>query len=116
MVEREVHNDETYLLDATGVARLYAQPLGIVAKAIKAKTNTVRRNPDSRALQEGLAKLVDYFQRLYILMAEDETAVRRWFNRPNRALDGERPVELLAPGRLPELRSLIEQMEVGGHA
>src|SRR5665213_2226726 len=115
-LERTVHNEETQRLDARGVAKLYDVPLPVVAKAIGVKADALRKHPDSRPRQAGLAILVDCFGRIYDLMSQDEKAVRRWLNRPNRGLDGTQPIALLEAGRLSDLKAIVTQMETGGFA
>jgi len=116
ILEEAVHNEATQRLDAKGVARLYDVPLGVVAKAIGTKEETLRRRSDSRSVQPGLAILVDCFARVYEFMSSDEKAVRRWLNRPNRALDGMQPVALLEAGRLSDLKAIVTQMVTAGFA
>lgn len=116
ILERSVHNEETQRLDARGVAKLYDVPLPVVAKAIGVKPDALRKHPDSRAIQDRLAILVDCFARIYDIMSHDEKAVRRWLNRPNRGLDGARPLALLEAGRLSELKAVVTQMETGSSA
>jgi uncharacterized protein (DUF2384 family) len=115
-LERTIHNEETQRLDARGVAKLYDVPLPAIAKAIGVKADALRKHPDSRPVQDRLAVLVDFFARVYDVMAEDEKAVRRWLNRPNRGLDGMRPLALLEAGRLSELKAIAAQMETGSFA
>ena len=115
-LERTVHNEATQRLDARGVAKLYDVPLPVVAKAIGAKPDAIRKHPDSRPIQDRLAILVDCFARLYDVMSQDEKAVRRWLNRPNRGLDGMRPLALLEAGRLSEFKAIVTQLETGSFA
>jgi uncharacterized protein (DUF2384 family) len=115
-LERTVHNEETQRLDARGVAKLYDVPLPVVAKAIGVKADALRKHPDSRPVQDRLATLVDCFARIYDVMSQDEKAVRRWLNRPNRGLDGTRPLTLLETARLSELKAIVTQMETGSFA
>lgn len=115
-LERTIHNPETQRLDARGVAKLYDVPLPVVAKAIGAKVDALRKNPDSRPIQDRLGILVDCFARIYEIMSHDESAVRRWLNRPNRGLDGTRPLALLEAGRLADLKAIVTQMEIGSFA
>jgi uncharacterized protein (DUF2384 family) len=115
-LERTIHNAESQRLDARGVAKLYDVPLPVVARAIGAKPEALRKNPDSRPIQDRLGVLVDCFSRVYDAMSQDEKAVRRWLNRPNRGLDGIRPLALLETGRLSDLKSIVVQMEMGSFA
>lgn len=115
-LERTIHNAESQRLDARGVARLYDVPLPVVAKAIGAKPDALRKNPDSRPIQDRLCVLVDCFVRIYDVMSQDEKAVRRWLNRPNRGLDGIRPLALLETARLADLKAIVTQMETGSFA
>lgn len=112
-LEQTIHNAETQRLDARGVAKLYDVPLPVVAKAIGAKADALRKNPDSRPIQDRLGILVDCFARVYDVMSQDEKAVRRWLNRPNRGLDGTRPLALLETGRLSDLKAIVTQLETG---
>jgi hypothetical protein len=116
ILEETVHNPSSARLDARGVAKLYDVTLVDIAKAIGKSEDTVRKNPDSHPIQDSLGILVDSFGRLYDLMQHDERAVRRWLHRPNRGLDGERPIVLLQNGRLGEFRSTVRQMETAGYA
>ncbi|MBD5634516.1 MAG: DUF2384 domain-containing protein [Candidatus Eremiobacteraeota bacterium] len=116
MLEKTIHNAISDRLDARGVAKLYNVRLVQIATALGKNEDTVRKNPDSDSNQESLGLLVDAFSRLYDLMAEDEHAVRRWLHRPNRGLDGERPIELLSPSRLPELRATVREMETTSYS
>ena len=111
-----VHNERTQRLDARGVAKLYDVPLSMIAKAIGVKADALRKHPDSRPAQERLGILVDCFARIYAVLSQDENAVRRWFNGPNRALDGTRPLALLEAGRLAELKAIATEMETGSFA
>ena len=115
-LEAIIHNELTQRLDARGVAKLYDVPLPVVAKAIGAKADAVRKNPDSRPIQDRLAILVDCFARVYEVMSGDEKAVRRWLNRPNRGLDGMRPLALLEAGQLSELKAVVTQVETASFA
>jgi uncharacterized protein (DUF2384 family) len=115
-LERTVHNEESQRLDARGVAKLYDVPLPVVAKAIGVRADALRKHPDSRPVQDRLATLVDCFARIYDVMSQDEKAVRRWLNRPNRSLDGTRPLALLETARLSELKAIVTQMETGSFA
>jgi hypothetical protein len=115
-LERAIHNEKTQRLDARGVAKLYDVPLVVVASAIGVKADALRKHPDSRPIQDRLGLLVDCFSRIYDVMAQDEKAVRRWLNRPNRGLDGTRPLALLEAGRISELRAMVAQMETGSFA
>jgi uncharacterized protein (DUF2384 family) len=115
-LEKTIHNVQTQRLDARGVAKLYDVPLSVVAKAIGAKADALRKSPDSRPVQDRLGILVDCFARVYDVMSQDENAVRRWLNRPNRGLDGTRPLALLEAGRLSDLKAIVTQMEIGSFA
>ncbi len=115
-LERAVHNEHTQRLDARGVAKLYGVKLPVVAKAIGASPDALRKHPDSGPVQDRLAILVDCFARIYDVMSQDEKAVRRWFSRPNRALDGTRPLALLETGRLSELKAVAREVETGSFA
>lgn len=115
-LELTVHNPETQRLDARGVAKIYDVPLSVIAGAIGVKGDALRKHSDSRPVQDKLAVLVDCFARLYEAMSEDEKAVRRWLNRPNRALDGMRPLALLETGRLSDLKAIVSQLETAAFA
>ena len=115
-LERTIHNERTHRLDARGVAKLYGVKLPVVAKAIGANADALRKHPDSGPVQDRLAILVDCFARIYDVMAQDENAVRRWLNRPNRGLDGTRPLALLETGRLAELKAIAAQIETASFA
>ncbi|HTX03166.1 MAG TPA: MbcA/ParS/Xre antitoxin family protein [Candidatus Acidoferrales bacterium] len=67
-------------------------------------------------VQDRLAVLVDCFARMYDVMAQDEKAVRRWLNRPNRGLDGMRPLALLEEARLSDLKAVVSQTETASFA
>ncbi len=116
ILEATVHNEDSARLDARGVAKLYDVTLVDIANAIGKSEDTVRKNSDSAPIQEKLGILVDCFARVYDLMQHDERAVRRWMHRPNRGLDGERPIALLQSGRLAELRATVRQMETASYA
>jgi hypothetical protein len=116
ILDLSVHNPKSARLDARGVAKLYDVTLIDIAKAIGKNEDTVRKNPDSHPVQENLGILVDSFGRLYDLMQHDEVAVRRWLHRPNRGLEGERPIALLQSGRLGEFRSTVREMEAASYA
>lgn len=103
-------------LDARSVAKLYGVTLLVVAKAIGADPDALRKHPDSEPVQDNLTILVDCFARIYDLMARDENAVRQWLIRPNRGLDGTRPLALLETGRLADLNAIATQMETAGFA
>lgn len=115
-LERTIHNEQTQRLDARGVAKLYGVKLPVIAKAIGASPDALRKHPDSGPVQDRLAILVDCFARIYDVMSQDENAVRRWLNRPNRALDGMRPLALLETARLSELKAIATQVETGSFA
>ncbi len=115
-LEPTIHNENTQRLDARGVAKLYDVSLAVVAKAIGAKPDALRKHPDSKSAQDGLGILVDCWARVYDFMSEDEKAVRRWFHRPNRALDGIQPQALLELGRISDLKAVVSQMITAGFA
>jgi len=116
LLEETIHNAETQRLDARGVAKLYDVSLPVVASAIGVKADALRKRPDSRPVQNQLGILVDCFARVYEVMSQDEAAVRRWLNRPNRELDGTRPLALLEEGRLSELKAIVKQIETASYA
>jgi hypothetical protein len=115
-LEQTIHNEQTQRLDARGVAKLYGVKLPVIAKAIGASPDALRKHPDSSPVQDRLAILVDCFARIYDVMSQDESAVRRWLCRPNRALDGMRPLTLLETARLSELKAIATQVGTGGFA
>jgi len=115
-LEQKIHDEATQRLTATGVATLYGVKLKVIAAAIEAKPNTLQKNPASESVQKGLSVLVDCFTRLYVAMSQDETAVRRWLNRPNRGLDGLQPMQLLHDARLSDFKAVVLQLETAGYA
>ena len=75
-LEDDVHDAVTQRLDANGVA-----------KPDDVELDTLQKNPAGENVQKGLAVLVDRSSRLFTTFAQNEIAVRRRLDRPNRGLD-----------------------------
>lgn len=115
-VEQRIHNSQSQRLDAAGVAGLYGLSLRELCRAAGKEYETVRKTPDSPALQDSLAQLYRIWDIAFEALNEDEPAVRRWLHRPNRGLDRARPIDLLAPDRLDELEEAVKRMRSADYA
>jgi len=111
-----VHNPNSQRLDARAVAGLYGLTLVQFCKLIEKDYDSTRKTPDRAAIQDVLAQLFRIWDSVFEVLNEDEEAVRRWFNRPNRGLDRARPIELIGPNRIDELEEAAKRMRSGDYS
>jgi uncharacterized protein (DUF2384 family) len=114
--EQRVHNSRSQRLDASGIAGLYGLSLRELCRATSKEYETVRKTPDSPALQELLAQLYRIWDIAFEVLNEDEPAVKRWLHRPNRGLDRARPIDLLGPERIDELEEAVKRLRSADYA
>ena len=107
-VRAELFN-ERHLFDAERMAGALDVSIATVAAAIGKR---VQRRKSAESLQDGLGRLGVVYSDLIELFADDRDAVLRWFNTPNRALEGRaRPKTLLEHGDLEVLEALVDAMK-----
>ncbi|GEM_PF-4297623 len=111
-----VHNPTSSRLDARGIANLIGLSLPQFCAAIGREYDSTKKTSDSWALQILLAQIFRIWDIALEAFKGDENAVRRWLLRPNRALERERPIDLLRADRIDELEAAVKRMRDADYA
>jgi uncharacterized protein (DUF2384 family) len=108
-VGRNLRNKEGRL-SADRVADLYAVSGSKLAEWLGRNRQTVNKTPDAELLQEPL----EFFERVARLTTVlDAPQFRKWLRVPNKALDGKRPLELMASRDWQVVADLVDDMLTG---
>ena len=97
-------------LSADLVADLYAVSGSKLAEWLGHNRQTVNKTPDAELLQEPL----EFFERVARLTTVlDAPKFRKWLRIPNKALEGKRPLELMASRDWQVVADLVDDMLTG---
>jgi hypothetical protein len=108
-IGRNLRNKEGRL-SADRVADLYAVSGSKLAEWLGRKRQTVNKTPDAELLQEPL----EFFERVARLTTVlDAPQFRKWLRVPNKALEGKRPLELMASRDWQVVADLVDDMLTG---
>jgi hypothetical protein len=105
-IGRDLRNKEGRL-SADLVAELYAVSGSKLAEWLGRNRQTVNKTPDAELLQEPL----EFFERVARLTTVlDVPRFRKWLRVPNKALEGKRPLELMASRDWQVVADLVDDM------
>ncbi len=108
------HDPITGRLDANDLREPTGFSLAEIARFIRVKLPSLKKNPSAPIAQPGLVKLVHGWELLQTIFPSDE-AIRAWTQHPLRGLGGKTPKWLLDEHGVDSFVAMVEEMIDGGH-